>query len=87
MTSQSGYLCEHCREYRNEPPGVNCFKPGQPCVADLLTLLGQAADELAAHAVSVGTVDRNYQGKGDHESHEVADLLARLSKALGRQVG
>lgn len=30
-TSGSGFFCAFCREYRNEPKGVNCMKPGQPC--------------------------------------------------------
>lgn len=29
--THTGFLCPQCREYRNDPPGVNCFKPGQPC--------------------------------------------------------
>ncbi len=50
-------------------------------------LLGRLADDLAAHAVSLGTVTPDYKSRGTRESDAVAALLAEASAALGRDVG
>ncbi len=50
-------------------------------------LLGRLADDLAAHAVSLGTVTSDYASIGTGESDAVAALLAEARAALGRDVG
>ena len=53
----------------------------------IMDLLGRLADDLAAHAVSLGTVNPDNTSRGGSESDGVAALLAEAREMLGRDVG
>ncbi len=55
--------------------------------ARIMDLLGRLADDLAAHAVALGTVNPDNTSRGGTESDGVAALLAEASEMLGREVG
>jgi hypothetical protein len=53
-----------------------------PTHPDLIALLKEAGEDLAAHAAALGTVNPDGSSKGGEESDEVADLLRRIDEAV-----